>query len=167
MAMATPAFLLREAYLLMRTQACHDVRRNAHVPPSLAGIVVSPFNPPELHIYALLDARLAPTQMRSLAMNDPAIYGFMFTTIGTTLHVLEDATEDDEPETHTALLCLWCTRYAAGGDSYRIHPAHPGNGTPGNILDAPQPLPSLLVDFYKAVFDPRATLPPSLAPTPQ
>lgn len=158
----TPSAFLQETYRLMRMHACEDVRRAEHVPPILTGVVVSPHNPPELHVYAMLDGRQAPLQMRAIVREDPAVFGFVYVTVGTVLHEHVDAA----PTVEAALLCLWCHASAAGGESFRIRPAMPFNGVSGNILDQPEPLPVALRDLYTSVFDLSALLPGILSSTP-
>ena len=154
----TPDELLRAAYEDMVTAACTDIRANRHVPSCMVAIVTSPWNPPELHVMEILDPRQAPHMMRAAVKTNAAIFGFVFLTVGTTLH--EQPGGLSVP--HDALLCLWCTAHAAGGDSFRIV----RDWVRGVQLGDPEPLPDMLQRIYRAVFNPAMPLPPMLTPTP-
>jgi hypothetical protein len=79
------------------------------------------------------------------------VYGFVYVVVGTTLH---EQTEGP-PVAVPALLCLWCTREEADGDSYPLT-----DGSPAATL------PDALRRFYPTVFDPSIPLPGMLTPTP-
>jgi len=145
-------------YTEMRAQAIADARKSYHVPPTLAAVVPLPALPDTsgspvlaLHNLEVLDARQAMHQMRAHVLREPATYAFVFVSTGTVI-VERDASP---PQIAPALLCLWVTADAAGGESYLLQ----SSPLTGVTVKAPRPAPDSVCDTYRKVFDPSAPLP--------